>query len=559
MKRGKIYLLLFLFAAFSCPAQFGDLLHKKYSDKITAITDFYRENMPLSYPEARKKSEELKSFAKKNKDISLELEAELYLAYYCVFHHIGTEKEQTERVLKIAERGKKEKIFDVEARAVKVLRDYYWYDKKNYEIGFEYGLKLDQILTQTNARDFPDLAEYYCIIGSGYYLFRDYHTSIKYYKKVLDIPPASFNWKSLWSAANTLGLCYQKLNKPDSSNYYLQKAAATPFIDKKNIQYTISMGNIGYNLYRSGKFGEAEPLLKSDISNAEKEEDYGLAAGSMIPLADIYIYQGKINEAGKLLEKSRQYIQKSEQKERYEKLYPVISHWYETQGMKEAAIQYKDSAIIAANNNINTFSGLMILRVQQKIDNQKLEEEEKTRKIKTTLFFIFLAIVSGFAVLYYFYQKKIYKEKNKTKEAELKFSHEKLENANQVIRNFLKEIENKNRLIGQLQHIENSAQNSAAVEEIKKSAILTDEDWEKFRPAFERINPGYIERLKNKFPNITPAEIRMMVLSRLNLSHKEIANILGISAQSSRVTWHRLRKKLNISEDISLHELSLQV
>lgn len=471
MKLRKFFLAFFLFVAFSCPAQFEDLLHKKYSDKVKEINNFYKENMPLSYPEAQKKSIALKSFAQKNKDLSLELEAEIYLAYYCIFRHIGSEKEQVDRVLKIAERGKKEKIFDIEARAVKVLRDYYWYDKKNYEIGFEYGLKLDRILKKTNARNFPDLAEYYCIIGSGYYLFRDYHTSIKYYKKVLEISPNRFNWKSLWSAANTLGLCYQKINKPDSSNYYLQKAAASPFISKNSIQYTISMGNIGYNLYRSGKFLEAEPLLKNDISNAEKEEDYGLAAGSMIPLADIYIYQGKINEAGNLLKKSEAYILRSGQKERYEKLYPVISHWYEIQGMKTVAIQYKDSAIIATNNNNNTFSGLMILRVQQKIDRQKLEEEEKNRKIKTNLFFIFLALICVFAILYYFYQKKIYNEKNKTKEAELKFSLEKLENAKQEINNFLKEIENKNRLIGQLQYIENSAQNSAAIEEIKRSVI----------------------------------------------------------------------------------------
>jgi DNA-binding CsgD family transcriptional regulator len=98
-----------------------------------------------------------------------------------------------------------------------------------------------------------------------------------------------------------------------------------------------------------------------------------------------------------------------------------------------------------------------------------------------------------------------------------------------------------------------------AIEEIKKAAILTDEDWENFRQSFEQIYPGYIERLRTKYSHITPAEIRIVVLSRLNLSHKEIANILGISAQSSRVTWHRLKKKLDINEHISLYDLSMEI
>lgn len=559
MKLGKVYLLFFLLVTFSCTAQFDALLHKKYRDKVGAITNFYKENMPLSYPEALKKSEELKSFAKKNKDISLELEAEIYLAYYAVFHNIGTEKEQVDKVLKVAERGKKEKIFDIEARALKVLREYYWYDKKNYETGFEYGLKLDKILTKTNATDFPDLAEYYCIIGSGYYLFRDYQTAIKYYKKVLDIPENHFNWKSIWSASNTLGIAYQKINKTDASNYYFKKAAASSFLSKDSLQYTISMGNIGYNLYRTGKFSEAEPLLRNDISNAEKYEDYGLASGSMITLADIYIYQGKINEAEELLKKSQSYIRKSGQKERYEYLYPIISRLYNAKGMKETSIKYKDSAIIAANNNNNTFNGLMILRVQQKIDQQKMEQVERNKIIRTILFLVSLAVIIAFSFLYYSYMKRIYKEKSNTKEAELNFSKEKLENANHVIQNFLKEIENKNRLIDHLKQMDYSAQNKEAIEEIKKTVILTDEDWENFREAFERINPEYISRLKHKIHNITPAEIRIVVLSKLNMSHKEIANILGISPQSSRVTWHRLKKKINLDESVSLHELAEEV
>jgi DNA-binding CsgD family transcriptional regulator len=208
----------------------------------------------------------------------------------------------------------------------------------------------------------------------------------------------------------------------------------------------------------------------------------------------------------------------------------------------------------------------MVLRVQQKVDRQKLEQTElqleeanRNRKIKTIAFILFIIVVLAFILLYYRYMKRIYKEKQRANEAELSFSEAQLDNAQQKIDSFLKEIENKNTLISKLQNIDYSATNNMAIEEIKKAAILTDEDWENFRQSFEQIYPGYIERLRTKYSHITPAEIRIVVLSRLNLSHKEIANILGISAQSSRVTWHRLKKKLDINEHISLYDLSMEI
>lgn len=563
MSLKNLLLLSVSFLSICLSGQYNQLLAKKYADKIIEINDFYGENINLSYPAAKEKYESLKLFGEKNKDISLQLEAELYLAYYKIHHRIGTEQEQVTAVIRVKNLGRNKGILDIEARALKVLRDHYWYDKENYELGFEYGLKLNTILEQTNAKDFPDLPEYYNDIASSYYLFRDYHSTIKYDKKTLSTSENSFNWKAIWSAANTIGLSYQKLNKTDSSNYYFRKAADSDFFDETSIYYTISMGNIGYNLYRQGNFTEAVPLLQNDISNAEKIEDFGLAVGSLIPLADIFIYQNKLSEAQKLLKTARLYIQKSGQTERKENLYPVLAHWFSAKGMNETAIKYKDSTVIAMNDNSNKFSGLMLLRVQQKIDAQKLEttrqkmiQSEKDYKLKTILFLVFLGIIIAFSLLYYSYIKKIFREKNRTKEAELKFSSEKLKNANQTIHNFLREIENKNRLIEQLQKIDDSAQNYSTIEEIKKTAILTEEDWKRFKEAFERINPGYVDRLKDKIHGITPAEIRIMVLSKLKLSHKEIAGILGISPQSSRVTWHRLKKKINLEDNISLEDLA---
>jgi DNA-directed RNA polymerase specialized sigma24 family protein len=49
--------------------------------------------------------------------------------------------------------------------------------------------------------------------------------------------------------------------------------------------------------------------------------------------------------------------------------------------------------------------------------------------------------------------------------------------------------------------------------------------------------------LTTKFPLLTDAEMRYLMLAKLQLSHKEMARILGVSFDSVRVTWNRARKK----------------
>jgi len=84
--------------------------------------------------------------------------------------------------------------------------------------------------------------------------------------------------------------------------------------------------------------------------------------------------------------------------------------------------------------------------------------------------------------------------------------------------------------------------------------ILTDEDWLRFKRYFDNVYPGMIQRLRELQPEITAAEQRLFMLIRLNSESKEIADMLGISPESVRKTKYRLKKKLSLSEDISLDD-----
>lgn len=87
---------------------------------------------------------------------------------------------------------------------------------------------------------------------------------------------------------------------------------------------------------------------------------------------------------------------------------------------------------------------------------------------------------------------------------------------------------------------------------VLNSTILTDDDWEEFKKTFEEVYPNFFATLRLRFPEITASELRLSALIKMNLSLKEAANSLGISAESVKKSRYRLKKKIALSEEDSL-------
>ncbi|MDD3875278.1 MAG: response regulator [Bacteroidales bacterium] len=73
-----------------------------------------------------------------------------------------------------------------------------------------------------------------------------------------------------------------------------------------------------------------------------------------------------------------------------------------------------------------------------------------------------------------------------------------------------------------------------------------------FNEKLNDLNIDFVSRLYLRHPNLTPAEIKLCTLLRLNLSTKEIASLLFQTYDSVRVSRKRLRDKLQIPENENL-------
>ena len=84
------------------------------------------------------------------------------------------------------------------------------------------------------------------------------------------------------------------------------------------------------------------------------------------------------------------------------------------------------------------------------------------------------------------------------------------------------------------------------------SALFATETWDNFKMHFEKIHPGFFERLSNEYPVLSPKDKKLCAYLRLQLTTKEIAVLLNITFQSAEISRVRLRKKFDLTRDINL-------
>jgi ligand-binding sensor domain-containing protein len=87
----------------------------------------------------------------------------------------------------------------------------------------------------------------------------------------------------------------------------------------------------------------------------------------------------------------------------------------------------------------------------------------------------------------------------------------------------------------------------------------SDADWNRFALYFDEVHNNYLTTLKTKFPQLSPTDLKLCAYLRLNLSSKEIAQLLNISVKGVEVSRYRLRKKLGLATEVNLHDFLIEV
>ncbi len=375
-------------------------------------------------------------------------------------------------------------------------------------------------------------------------------------------------------SANLMGMCYLKLEKYDSARYWFNEAINID-IGRPELQLGwqgITDGNIGHTWYLQDEYDKAIPFLKSGVEKTAATNIIDNTAGFQCILADIYLSKGQTDLAYIYLKDARRNTYLAGKDDNYLKLYAALSRYYRQTGDVAHTLLYQDSMLYYQNRLNTEMDDNLKVQAEYKFKNEQWLSESARLKAETQhqrgirnliLGILFLLLIV--ALLFYNRQrmKHIFKEQQLS--LERKQAEEELATARVQLDDFTRSLREKNALIEQftleMEKIQSqpeitlSAEQSQIMEQLRMSAILTDEHWEEFRGRFEKVHGGYLLRLRTKLPDLSPAETRFMALAKLQLTNKEMSGILGVSPDSIRMMRHRLRRKLNLDEDGSLEEM----
>lgn len=93
------------------------------------------------------------------------------------------------------------------------------------------------------------------------------------------------------------------------------------------------------------------------------------------------------------------------------------------------------------------------------------------------------------------------------------------------------------------------------VSKLNKSIVKevnTDKSWKDLEKHIKNVHFEFLKRLKEKYPTISPRELDLSTYLLMNMSTKEIAEIMNISTGGVELARYRLRKKLGLNKKENL-------
>lgn len=401
-------------------------------------------------------------------------------------------------------------------------------------------------------------------IGNTYGQINDQKEAIKYFKRVLSLTK---NTGDIMGAANTLvnmAAAYNDLAELATAEKHAREALK--IVAEKNLMAESDVLSVLTTiLLKQDKYDELEGFYNRMHQIAEITGN-----GLMLNLADMGManiahhdkdYQKSIQLLNQSLPKLEEQGAWMETIPGYKLLYENYKEIGDYKNALDASTKFHDYT----DSTYNQDKVKELALLQSKLDFQKKElVYEKEQRVKNVII-ISLAIIFILGILLAVFifknRQKLNRQKQMLLNTQLERSEHNLRLSESKLNDFASRIQEKTKLIEDMQQklaSFNETDNNL-ITQLQQSTILTDDDWQRFKILFEQVHSGFLNRLKEKYPEVSPAEIRFLTLAKLHLSTKEMAASLGVSTQSIRTNWYRIRKKIDLPEEMTVEELVAEI
>jgi DNA-binding CsgD family transcriptional regulator len=141
------------------------------------------------------------------------------------------------------------------------------------------------------------------------------------------------------------------------------------------------------------------------------------------------------------------------------------------------------------------------------------------------------------------------------KEKELANSSMLIIQKNEILHKLRNELNKIKNALGD-EHLKNDL--GATIKRIGKE-IDNEKQWQVFNMHVEQVHEDLFKKLKTHYPDLTPRELSLCAYLRMNISSKEIATLMNISARGVEISRYRIRKKLRLDREANLAEFMMNL
>lgn len=407
---------------------------------------------------------------------------------------------------------------------------------------------------------------------------KNYKEAIRCYQKTIELYKKSGTVNAYAAGAYTnLANVYMLEEQVDSAivlNRYALHLFDSLNSDRGRI---ICYSNLGACYLKKEMVDLALEFSQKAYSLCQQNEGFHFSEiNALLGLGELHIVLKKYAEAENYLLKAVQEIGANE-KSRLIKAHTALASCYTKMGRYEAAnqslltvIELKDSVYSQEMSEAVAHSKAIYESEKQEKQIQLLEKDKEINQmmIWTGLGGFFL-IMTTIAILFSKHRERvkkdnlIFKEKEEVSRLREEQMTQQLDFKNKMITTHSLNIIQKNEMLDSIreQVLEIAkTTNKESQTKILKLARLIDrsskieEDWEEFKLYFEQVHTSFFEQLKRSFPDLTPNDLKLCALIKLNLNIKQMSNLMNISTESVKMARYRLRKKLNMATEENLTE-----
>ncbi|MCX6278835.1 MAG: tetratricopeptide repeat protein, partial [Bacteroidetes bacterium] len=244
---------------------------------------------------------------------------------------------------------------------------------------------------------------------------------------------------------------------------------------------------------------------------------------------------------------------------------------FQENNMIDSAYKYSifKSKINESIEKANAATYLSIAELQYQYDN-KINEQKISRQRQTLVTLVIVVmLISGIIISMLMVARQRQKNRvvalenmtitleNQTINLEKKILTDELEFKNKEltlhVMNLLKRnasiIDTSRRLMDIRYDQPNETLKDEVIKIVKSLQSETDKEiWNEFELRFKEVHSGFYDRLLAGFPDLTPNDLKICGLLRLNLTTKEISDLTGQRRETMEMTRFRIRKHLGLSD-----------